>query len=91
MKKKLLEILYNDIPSKIIVKYDKTFWMHFTREFLIVMIVGWLDVRFAVGIAIGINIAWEYKDGLNNDGLNILDFLAGIIGTILGCLPYVLK
>ena len=68
----------------VIVEYDKTFWLHLLRDFIICLVLNiFLSLNSAATFTIGFNLAWEYQDGLHNDGSNILDFIAGIIGVIL--------
>ena len=75
-----------DIPDKFITKYDMTFWMHFTRELVITIGLGFINPLFAVGVALGVNITWEWKDGIHNDGFNFIDLLAGFCATVAGYL-----
>jgi len=43
----------------------------------------------AAAFCIGINLAWEWQDGLRNDGFNVLDFIAGLIGIGAGIMGVV--
>ena len=76
--------MFNDFNLKFKWQYDKTFWMHMAREFILTLIVG--DVG-----ALCFNVAWEWQDGLHNDGFNLADFLAGLIGIALGSYIWRLK
>jgi hypothetical protein len=64
--------MFDDFKIKVICKYDYTFWLHMLRDF----ILAWISWQGAIGF----NLAFEWQDGLHNDGFNILDFLAGCVG-----------
>ena len=60
--------------------------IYFTSDFTaIIGIIG------GASFALGVNLAWEWQDGLLNDGFNILDFIAGLIGIGTGMLLLLLK
>lgn len=82
--RKLLEALKKDLAIRVVFKYDHTFWMHFLRDLIIYLALSHLNFRFAAGMTLGINLAWEWQDGLHNDGFNVIDFLAGLFGLVLG-------
>jgi hypothetical protein len=67
---------FDDFKPKFKWQLDRTFWLHLLREFILTLIVG------ARG-ALCFNFAWEWQDGLHNDGFNLADFLAGLIGILL--------
>jgi len=75
--------MFTDFKLKFICKFDHTFWLHLIRDAIICGLGCMIDVRFGVGLALGVNFAWEWQDGLLNDGFNILDFFAGVIGTFI--------
>lgn len=66
-------MILDDFKIKFICVFDYTFFLHLLRELILTFLMGW---QFALAF----NIAWEWQDGLHNDGFNILDFLAGLIG-----------
>jgi len=70
--------MIDDFDINVICKYDKTFWMHMLKDFLLALLNPYG--------ALGFNFAWEWQDGLHNDGFNILDFIAGCIGIGLSIL-----
>ena len=82
--------MFDDFKIKFIWKYDNTFWLHLLREFIITFVLSWINIYFAIGMALGINISFEWQDGLKGygckngvlqiEGFNWLDFLAGCIG-----------
>lgn len=76
--------LNSDIPIRIKAKCDYTFWMHFTRELIIMLGVGFINPAFGMGVALGVNVAWEWQDGIHNDGFNVIDLLAGLLATVIG-------
>ncbi len=83
-----------DFKIKFVCKYDKTFWMHLAREFIITFCFSWIDEYFAIGVALGFNTGWETQDGLKGwgafegkllvEGFNWLDYMAGCLGIVLG-------
>ena len=72
--------MFTDFKLKFIVKFDYTFWLHMLRDAIICGAGGFINIFFGVGFALGVNFAWEWQDGLHNDGFNLVDFLAGLIG-----------
>ena len=60
--------------------------VYFVSDFSII-----LGAVAGVAFATGVNLAWEWQDGLLNDGFNILDFLAGLIGIGTGMSLLLLK
>lgn len=82
--------MLRDFKIKFIIKYDKTFWLHLLREFIITFALSWISVQLAIGIAVGFNLAWEVQDGLKGwgckhgvlqiEGFNWIDFVGGCIG-----------
>lgn len=76
--------MFTDFKPKFICKFDHTFWLHLIRDAIICGLGCLLDVKFGVGLALGVDLAWEWQDGLHNDGFNLLDFLAGLIGIFAG-------
>lgn len=75
---------FKDFKIKVICMYDSTFWLHILRDLLIFLCGSLLSVEVGVGLSVGFNFAWEWQDGLHNDGFNILDFIAGLLGVIIG-------
>ena len=79
-----------DFKIKFICKYDNTFWLHLLREFIITFVLSWINIYFAIGVAFGTAVCWEWQDGLKGytcekgkliiEGFNWVDFLAGCIG-----------
>jgi len=89
-------MICDDFKIKFICKYDHTFWLHLLREFIITFVLSWVNVYFAIGVAFGTAVCWEWQDGLKGygckngvlqiEGFNWLDFLAGLIGIGIGSL-----
>jgi len=69
--------MFNDFRIKFKWQYDYTFWLHLLRENVITFVLSFISIQFAIGVALGVNIAWEWQDGLHNDGFNWCDFVAG--------------
>lgn len=79
--------MFADFKLKFIFKFDYTFWLHMLRELIICAVVGSLfGAPIGVGAAVAFNFAWEWQDGLHNDGFNFVDFIAGLIGIFFGYL-----
>lgn len=78
--------MFIDFRLKFICKFDHTFWLHLIRDAIICGLGCLLNVKFGVGLALGVNLAWEWQDGLLNDGFNWIDLLAGLIGTLISVL-----
>ena len=76
--------MFNDFRIKFKWQYDYTFWLHLLRENVITFVLSFISIQFAIGVALGVNIAWEWQDGLHNDGFNWCDFAAGFIGIGFG-------
>lgn len=81
----------NDFKLKFKWQLDRTFWLHMAREFVITFLLSFIHIYFAIGVAFGFNCGWEWQDGLKwhwlpgtIDRFNLADFLAGIIGIIIG-------
>lgn len=72
--------MWQDLKLKFKWQYDKTFWMHLLREVIITFALSFIHYYFAIGFALGVDTAWEYQDNLLNDGFNLCDWVAGIIG-----------
>ena len=79
-------MISDDFKPKFICKYDRTFWYHLLREFILSFAFSFISTHAGIFFPLGVNIAWEYQDGLRNDGFNVIDFVGGLIGIILGTL-----
>ena len=79
--------MFNDFRIKFKWQYDYTFWLHLLRENVITFVLSFIGIQFAIGVALGVNIAWECQDGLKwqrqsdtTEAFNFADFVAGLIG-----------
>lgn len=83
--------MFKDFKIKFKWEIDSTFILHLAREFVITFLLSYINLYLAIGFALGVNTAWEWQDGLKwqwlpgtTDRFNLADFLAGIIGIVLG-------
>ena len=77
--------MFDDFKVRFCFKVDYTLAMHFVRDFVSALLIYAItkEIMFSLGLSVGINLAWEWQDGLHNDGFNPFDLAAGLFGTLL--------
>ena len=82
--------MFNDFKLKFKWQYDGTFWLHMLRDAMLCFVFSFINYSAGIFFALGVNVAWEWQDGLkwqngrSADRFNLADFLAGLIGIVIG-------